>query len=175
MVIWTLTRCAVIAPLMLCVGATNLPIPQAHPLAFEPSDSAATSFTTCVRLTGLQESPPAKTNALGYGTITVSGPDGPIAGTILTRRMRGTKAYIQRGAPGRNGPPIVTLEAGGDGVWMVPYGPILTPDQYQSFLDGDLYMNVESDAHPGGEVRGQLEPIHCGARPQGMTPLAPAR
>ena len=37
-------------------------------------------------------------------------------------------------------------------------GSKLTDDQYKSFESGDLYINVHSDAHKGGEIRTQLKP-----------------
>jgi len=40
----------------------------------------------------------------------------------------------------------------------VPDGSKLTPDQMKEFKAGDLYVNVHSDAHPAGEIRGQLKP-----------------
>jgi hypothetical protein len=34
----------------------------------------------------------------------------------------------------------------------------LSDAQYKALKAGDLYVNVHSDAHKGGEIRGQLKP-----------------
>jgi hypothetical protein len=40
----------------------------------------------------------------------------------------------------------------------VPAGAKFTDAQYKAYKAGDLYYNVHSDAHKGGEIRGQLKP-----------------
>ena len=40
----------------------------------------------------------------------------------------------------------------------MPAGAKLTEAQYKAYEAGDLYVNVHSAAHKGGEVRGQLKP-----------------
>ena len=54
------------------------------------------------------------------------------------------------------GPIVVTLVKSSPDRWTVPEGTTLTPEQYQSFQQGGLYVNVHSAAHPGGEIRLQL-------------------
>lgn len=119
--------------------------------------SVASATTVHVKLTGSYETPPVKTMAHGSGMIEV-GADGSVSGKVSTQGIKGTMAHIHEGAPGKKGPPIVTLMAGPHGTWMVPAGSKLTPHQYQEFKAGDLYVNVHSAAHPGGEIRGQLNP-----------------
>ncbi|HJY16032.1 MAG TPA: CHRD domain-containing protein, partial [Xanthobacteraceae bacterium] len=34
----------------------------------------------------------------------------------------------------------------------------LTPEQAQQLSAGELYINVHTAAHPGGEIRGQVMP-----------------
>jgi hypothetical protein len=110
-----------------------------------------------VTLTGAQEVPPVATAAKGSGTITVAA-DKSVTGTITTTGITGIMAHIHEGAPGKNGPPIITLEKGANGQWSVPAGAKLTDAQYQSFKAGNLYVNVHSDEHKGGEIRAQLKP-----------------
>ncbi|HEX4266945.1 MAG TPA: CHRD domain-containing protein [Steroidobacteraceae bacterium] len=110
-----------------------------------------------VRLRGSQETPPVKTMARGSGVIKVSA-DGTVSGKISTHGVTGTMAHIHEGAPGQAGKPIIALAPGPHGSWMVPAGSKLSPDQYKEFQAGDLYVNVHSSAHPGGEIRGQLKP-----------------
>jgi hypothetical protein len=118
--------------------------------------SAATAHVK-VRLKGSNEVPPVKTMAHGYGVIEVTA-DGAVSGKITTHGIKGTMAHIHQAAAGKDGPPVIALAPGPHGTWVVPAGSKLTPDQYQAFRAGDLYINVHSKAHPGGEIRGQLEP-----------------
>ena len=107
-------------------------------------------------LSGANEVPPVQTSASGTGTITV-GADGAVSGSIKTTGVAGTMAHIHAGAAGKNGPVIVPLTKAGDG-WAVPAGAKLTSEQMKSYQAGELYVNVHSDAHKGGEIRAQLTP-----------------
>jgi hypothetical protein len=98
------------------------------------------------------------TTATGTGTISI-GADKSVSGTIKTTGIEGTVAHIHLGAPGKAGPPIITLAKGADGSsWSVPPGSTLTDEQYASFKAGDLYVNVHSAEHKPGEIRAQLKP-----------------
>jgi hypothetical protein len=111
-----------------------------------------------VTLTGDQEVPAVTTDAKGTGTIKIAA-DKAVTGKITTKGVEGTMAHIHEGAaPGQNGPPIITLEKGADGTWMVPAGTKLTDEQYESFKAGKLYVNVHSAAHKSGELRAALKP-----------------
>src|SRR5260370_23999509 len=110
-----------------------------------------------VDLTGAQETPPVTTSATGTATITITA-DKSVSGTIKTKSVDGTMAHIHVGAPGKSGPPIITLTKNADGVWMVPAGSKLTDEQYARFKAGDLYVNVHSAMHPPGEIRGKIKP-----------------
>jgi hypothetical protein len=119
---------------------------------------AASSATDIkVKLTGDQEVPAVATAAAGAGTIVIKA-DRSVTGSIKTVGMAGTMAHIHLAEPGKNGASIITLEKTADNTWSVPEGAKLTDDQYKSFKDGNLYVNVHSDAHKGGEIRTQLKP-----------------
>lgn len=117
----------------------------------------ASAATVHVRLTGAHEVPPVKTMARGSGVIEVAS-DGTVTGKVTTHGIKGIMAHIHEGAPGQEGKPIIALAPGPNGTWLVPAGSRLSPDQYKEFLAGKLYVNVHSEAHKGGEIRGQLEP-----------------
>ena len=117
----------------------------------------ASAATVHVKLKGSHETPPVKTMARGSGVIEVAA-DGTVSGKVTTHGIKGTMAHIHEGAPGQAGKPIIALAPGPHGSWVVPAGSKLSPDQYKEFQAGDLYINVHSDAHPGGEIRGQLKP-----------------
>jgi hypothetical protein len=110
-----------------------------------------------VKLTGAEEVPPVSTAATGAGTIKVND-DMTVSGSVTTKGVEGVAAHIHSGAVGKNGPPVIPLEQTSPGVWSVPAGSKLTADQYKTFKAGELYVNVHSAAHKGGEIRGQLKP-----------------
>jgi len=110
-----------------------------------------------VTLSGAAEVPAVTTSATGSGTITINA-DRSVSGSITTSGVAATMAHIHNGAAGKNGPVIIPLTKSGDNGWSVPAGAKLTEDQYKAFEAGDLYVNVHSAEHKGGEIRGQLKP-----------------
>ena len=112
--------------------------------------------TVNVNLSGSQEVPPVSSNASGSGSFTV-GKDGALKGSVTTKGVQGTMAHIHQGAKGQNGGVIIPLTKSGD-TYAVPDDKKLTEAQISAFKAGNLYVNVHSAAHKGGEIRGQLEP-----------------
>jgi hypothetical protein len=117
----------------------------------------ATAADTKVTLTGAEETPPVTTSATGTGTISV-GTDKSVNGGITVKGINATAAHIHAGAPGKKGPPVITLEKVSDDVWHVPAGSKFTDEQYAAYQAGELYVNVHSAENKGGEIRGQLKP-----------------
>ena len=110
-----------------------------------------------VALSGVQEIPPVTTSASGTGTITV-GADKSVSGNVTISGMSVTVAHVHEAAAGKNGPIIFPLTKTSDNVWTVPAGVKLTDAQYESYKAGNLYFNMHSAAHKGGEIRGQIKP-----------------
>jgi hypothetical protein len=110
-----------------------------------------------VTLSGDQEVPPVKTLAAGNGTIVISS-DKSVSGSITTTGINATAAHIHEAAAGKNGPVLVPLTKTSDSTWSVAPGAKLIDAQYASYLAGNLYVNVHSTAHKGGEIRAQLNP-----------------
>lgn len=158
--------------------AASLGFPPAATARMGRGGVAPSWVSARVQLTGSNEVPTVKTPASGAGSFKVYA-DGTIAGSITTRRMHGTMAHIHQGAPGHNGPVIIPLDRGPHGTWVVPKGSRLTPEQLKSFRARDLYVNVHSAAHPGGEIRGQIIPegscIHAGITRAGAFVVPVAR
>lgn len=116
----------------------------------------ATAGEINVKLSGDQEVPPVQTTASGSGTITVED-DKSIKGKVTTSNIKGTGAHIHEAPIGKNGPDIITLQKTSDDEWSVPSGAKLTDAQYDAYKAGGLYINVHSDEHKSGEIRGQLK------------------
>lgn len=125
-------------------------------LAFATWATALQAQTVNVSLSGQNEVPPVTTSATGSGTIVV-GTDKIVSGSIKTAGVAGTMAHIHSGKAGENGPVIIPLSKEGDDVWRVPANSKLSDDAFKAFQAGGLYINVHSKAHPGGEIRSQLD------------------
>src|SRR3954447_13212714 len=121
------------------------------------SSGMALAAATKVTLSGDQEVPPVTTSASGNGTITV-GDDKSVSGSVTTSGIAGMAAHIHEAAAGKNGPVAVPLTKTSDNVWSVPPGAKLNDAQFKSYKAGHLYVNVHSEAHKDGEIRGQLKP-----------------
>ncbi len=139
-------------------GATRYPRDFAVAAALLVSAiGSALSADVSLKLSGAAEVPAVTTTATGAGTIVIKS-DKSVSGSVKTAGIEGTMAHIHLAPAGKNGPPIISLVKTADNVWSVPEGSTLTDDQFKSFQDGNLYVNVHSAAHPGGEIRAQLKP-----------------
>lgn len=118
--------------------------------------STAVAAAVQVTLTGDQEVPPVKSQGSGSGSITI-GKDHTVSGSITTKGIAGTMAHIHEAPPGKSGPVAIPLTKNGN-TYTVPPDAKLSDAQYASFLAGNLYVNVHTEAHPDGEIRGQLKP-----------------
>ena len=114
------------------------------------------SGAVSVSLSGAEEVPPVKAAGSGSGSFRLA-EDGTLTGGVTTKDVAGTAAHIHLGVKGRNGPVIVPLTKSGD-TYSVPEGRKLTAAQVKAFKAGELYVNVHTRAHRGGEVRGQIQP-----------------
>ena len=62
-------------------------------------------------------------------------------------------------AAGKNGPPVIWLSPKGSPVQAPVKGDAtLTPEQAQQFSAGEWYINVHTQNHQAGEIRGQVVP-----------------
>ena len=109
-----------------------------------------------VHLTGTEEVPPISTPAMGDGSFTI-GSDGSVKGSVTVSGMNAVAAHLHQGAKGQNGPVIVPLSKSGD-TFTAPAGAKLSDAQMAAYKAGNLYVNVHSPQHKGGEIRAQLQP-----------------
>ena len=110
-----------------------------------------------VMLNGDQEVPPVTTAARGTGVFKF-GDDGSVSGKVTTTGISGNAAHIHEAARGKNGGVIIPLVKDGEDTWSVPAGTKLSAAQAAAYKAGGLYVNVHSDAHKDGEIRGQITP-----------------
>lgn len=139
----------------LCIGAGSLALLVAG-CSSMPSWMGG-GQAVHVDLGGSQEVPPVLVDGTGTGTITVAS-NGAVSGSVTTTEVAGIAAHIHMGAIGSNGPVIIPLERTAPNVWSVPKGARLSDAQMAAFKRGDLYVNVHTVRHRGGEVRAQILP-----------------
>jgi CHRD domain len=118
---------------------------------------AGNAMAADLKLTGDQEVPANTSTAVGTGNISVAA-DGAVTGSVAAPTIPGMAAHIHVGAAGVNGPVIIPLTGSAGGVWTVPAGAKLTAEQMDAYKAGNLYVNVHTPDHKGGEIRTQLKP-----------------
>jgi hypothetical protein len=106
-------------------------------------------------LDGDQEVPPVVTGASGSGEFVLNKDANTLNFEIAYENLEGveTAAHIHGfSGPGVDSGVLFTLPVGSPkiGVWSFDEA------QEQSILDGMTYVNIHSDLHPGGEIRGQI-------------------
>jgi hypothetical protein len=108
-------------------------------------------------LNGAQEVPAVMTPATGKGAIVVDSATKEILVAVVTFSgiTTPTVSHIHTGAPGVSGGISIGLTLGTN-VATAPAGTVLTDQQYQDLLAGNLYFNVHSSAYTAGEIRGQI-------------------
>jgi hypothetical protein len=119
-----------------------------------------TSFK--VPLTGAQCVPPVDTTGSGTAELTYDPATRVVTWNISYTGLSSpsTMAHFHGpAAEGKNAPPTIWLSTQG----KPPANPItgsatLTPDQAKQFSAGEWYVNVHSQSHPAGEIRGQVVP-----------------
>jgi len=145
------------------------------------SASAQTEFAAS--LLGGNEVPAVTTFGIGFATLDINSSAGvlgisfELTGVNLTDAIQG---HIHCGDPGVNGPVVVWLAgtppapatAGWDlnGTWVkakVKESSIITGstcgntlnDLITAMVNGHTYVNIHTRAHPGGEIRGQINVV----------------
>lgn len=119
--------------------------------------------TFIVPLSAEQESPPVDADtATGEANLLIDRSSGAISGSVAVSSLSGQAqmAHIHQAAGGVNGDVLLGLMGNADGsVWTVPADSVLNADALTALGNGELYVNVHTEANPGGEIRGQIIPI----------------
>jgi len=113
-------------------------------------------------LDGLQVLPPNVSPAFGLGDFSLSGTTLSVTtGTYQDLLGTSTAVTLHDAAPGVNGPVIflLTLDSPGTTTGTFSGSGALTAGQIADLDSGNLYVSIHSTVFPGGEIRGQLEPV----------------
>jgi len=115
-----------------------------------------------VPLTGAQSVPAVDTSGSGTAELTYDPATRVVTWNIPYSGLSSptTMAHFHGPAKqGQNAPVVIWLSTQGN----PPANPItgkatLTPEQAQQFSAGEWYVNVHTQSHPAGEIRGQVIP-----------------
>jgi len=115
-----------------------------------------------VDLTGAQQVPPVDSPGKGSADLSYDPATRVLTWTLTYTGLSGpaTMAHFHGpAAAGKNGPVAIWISTkGGSAASPIKGEATLTPEQAQQFSAGEWYINVHSQAHPGGEIRGQVTP-----------------
>ena len=115
-----------------------------------------------VSLTGSQQVPAVETAGKGMADLTYDAATRVVTWTITYSGLSGpvTMAHFHGPAvKGENASPQVWLTTKGSPAESPIKGQAtLTPEQAKDFLAGKWYVNLHTQAHPAGEIRGQVVP-----------------
>ncbi len=97
---------------------------------------------------------------VGSGALAFNPPDGRVCFNLALLNLQGTvsAAHVHQGASGVNGPVVVDLDFPANGLQGCAAATEAILQQILADLDA-YYVNVHTDTHPAGAVRGQLQPF----------------
>jgi Cu/Zn superoxide dismutase len=121
-------------------------------LALESSET----FTSI--LDGSEEIPAVNTPALGIASAIYTSNTNVLELNILATNLSGpiTGFHLHRGASGTTGPVVQNLESFVIGSTVMV--KLDAGDYIPALRNGDIYVNIHTEAYPNGEIRGQLTP-----------------
>ena len=118
--------------------------------------AAAVSFK--VPITGGEEVPAVQTNGYGIADLTYDPDTRVVTWTITFKDLSSPVTQVQflgPAQPGKNAPGLVSLTKQGSPMESPIAGQTtLTPEQSRQFAAGDWYINIHTQTHPDGEIRG---------------------
>jgi hypothetical protein len=137
-------------PYAIILGVAWVGAAQADPVSFQ------------VLLSGAQCVPPVDTTGSGTADLTFDPATRVVAWKIPYSGLTSPSTMAHFHGPakqGQNAPPVIWLSTQGS----PPANPMtgsatLTPEQAQQFSAGEWYVNVHTQSHPAGEIRGQVIP-----------------
>jgi len=141
-------RAMVVVATVLSAGAAWLGMGRAEPISFK------------VPLSGGQEVPAVFPAGAGLADITYDPATRVVTWTLTYNALSSPVTMAQfhgPAQPGKNAPAKLSLVKPGSPVESPISGQAtLPPDQAQQFAAGEWYINIDTQNHPEGEIRGQI-------------------
>lgn len=134
----------------LLIGAASLL--TAHTFAAQNGDTYRTRLSTVPIDVAMQ----ATVAGQGQITATLAGTKLTINGTASGLRSPATEAHIHRGQPGIPGPSILDLTTTKTTTPTISGTVDLTPSMVDDLKNGQLYVQLNSERAPDGNLRGWL-------------------
>ncbi len=109
------------------------------------------------QLSGASEVPPVSTIASGSAEVSYNQDTNMLRWTVTYAGLSGlaTGGHLHGPAmPGENAP--VAIPFNGSLASPISGGLIISPSQANELLSGKWYVNIHTQANPGGEIRGQV-------------------
>ena len=146
--------------------------------SFDPKQNVLNAFATVagfsVQLSGSEEVPPVDTKATGSAEFTAPHFDNMGYSVNVSNMIKVTAAHIHSGKTGENGPIVVTLfktespsPESMNGILTsgnITNADLEGPMAGKTLIDlnkamelGETYVNVHTEEHPNGEIRGQIK------------------
>ena len=123
-------------------------------------------------LSGMEETPPNASAAIGAGLLTIDPDRRTLTASIVASGLADSDAHIHAAPPGLSGPIVFPLaKATGTTVWSTRTA--LSEVQLAALKAGNFYFNVHSPSFPNGEIRGQI--VWTMPTPDQLARLLPAR
>src|SRR5580658_4983074 len=147
------TRVARYRNLLVTAGAVGM-------LGLSPA--WAETYTLIASLNGANEVPPNTTTGTGSLTATYDTTTKKLAWTVIYSGLTGAALaahFHGPAAPGTEAPVEVPISVGPS---PLQGSATLTPAQEKDLLDGNVYINIHTQANPKGEIRGQVSKAEPG-------------
>ena len=115
------------------------------------------TVTFTVTLNGANEVPANESMATGTATYKYNKITHQLSGTATFSGMTATASHIHKGDSTVSGPVVIPLDVTPPVTSPITLEPTtLDSTQRADLMNGLYYVNIHSEAYPGGEIRGQL-------------------
>jgi hypothetical protein len=143
--------------------------------AFVSAASAAT-VSYSARLSGSRENPKTDSKGTGKMDATFDTKTKELKYTLTFDGLSGpaTAAHLHGPATAKQNAGVVAPLGDKNPVSPVSGTATLTDDQAKALQSAKIYVNVHTAAKPGGEIRGQLHPLHAKKAAAKAAPAAAA-